>query len=101
MKEGTHVNTVDAKNRLNELLAEVNRTKKPVIIEKRGNAVAVLLDYETFERGKPEVARMGKRNDPLLKEMTAFHERLRKKYPKGTGDSVEILREIRQERALS
>ena len=91
------VNTVEAKNRLNELIAEVNRSKEPVVVEKRGKPVAVVLDYETFIQGRRGEKR-GER-ETLLKELNNFHKRMRKKYPQGTGDSVEILREIRLQRA--
>jgi len=93
-----HVNTVDAKNRLNELLTEVEKTKKTIVVERRGRPVAVMIDYESYEKDRnlQEASRAGS----LSKELMRFHERMKRKYPKGTGDSVEILREVRLSRAV-
>ena len=97
MKRGRVVNTVEAKNRLNELIAETNRSKQPIVVEKRGRPVAVVLDYDSFA-AKGAVDRSAD-TETFLKELKAYHAMMRKKYPKGTGDSVEILREIREERS--
>ena len=91
------VNTVDAKNRLNELITQVEKTKKAIVVERRGRPVAVVVDYESYEqeRGATETVR----KSALSKELIRFHERMKRKYPKGTGDSVEILRGVRLSRA--
>lgn len=96
-----NVNTVEAKNRLNELIAEVNRSKEPVVVEKRGTPVAVVVDYESYRKEqKSDNQAEGKaKTETFLKELRAFHEMMRREYPKGTGDSVEILRQIREERS--
>ena len=93
MKE-THVNTVEAKNRLNELIAEVVRTKKPIVVKKRNTPVAVVIDFESYQAGKNSK----KNDDTLLQEQQAFHRLMKKRHPQGTGDVVEILREAREER---
>ncbi len=94
------VNTVEAKNRLNELIGEVVATKEAVVIEKRGEPIAVVLDYESYQKNKilPSQKRRKKEKDFLFLELKNFHRYLRKKYPRKTGDSVEILREIREKR---
>ena len=99
-KKKVSVNTVEAKNRLNELIAEVNRTHEPLIVEKRGKPVAVVLDFESYSsKASAENQEDQKsRTDTFLKELRAYHQMMREKYPHGTGDSVEILREIRRER---
>ncbi|HEX5036730.1 MAG TPA: type II toxin-antitoxin system Phd/YefM family antitoxin [bacterium] len=96
MAQETRVNTVDAKNRLNELLTEVERTKRPLVVVRRGKPIAVVIDYESYEEsGKIEGPHT---KSALSKELLSFHERLKKKYPEGTGDSVEILRQMRADR---
>jgi prevent-host-death family protein len=49
----TTVNTVEAKNNLNSLIAQVERDKTPIIIEKRGTPVAVIWDYQTYREKNP------------------------------------------------
>ena len=99
LPESLRVNTVTAKNQLNELLSDLSRTKRPLIVEKRGKPIAVVIDYESYEKEKPTET-PPKRNT-LPQEIEQFHLRMKKKYPKGTGDSVEILREIRKGRVPS
>src|SRR5262245_27312352 len=98
-KQNLRVNTVDAKNRLNELLAEVERTKRPMVVERRGRPVAVVVDYESYEREKQ--GRESRHRGTSARELWSFHLRMKKKYPKGTGDSVEILREVRLTRGFA
>lgn len=100
MSNPQHVNTVEAKNRLNELIAKAVDTQEPIVIEKRGEPIAVVLDYKTYQKTQNasfKQSKKGKR-DSFLEELKSFHRHLKKKYPKGTGDSVEILREIRERR---
>ena len=92
------VNTVEAKNRLNELLTEVEKTRQPLVVERRGQPIAVVIDYETYQQQENAETARTQAKDPLSKQLLSFHARLKKKYPKGTGDSVEILRQIRDDR---
>lgn len=98
-RTGRSVNTVEAKNRFNQLVAEVNETREPVIVEKRGKPVAVVLDYQSYQ--KEAVAKKGEPDEGLWRALSSFHKTMKKKYPSGTGDSAEILRQVRQERSLS
>lgn len=91
------VNTVEAKNRLNELIAQVNRTKSPLIVEKRGEPVAVVLDYESYLQ-QSVASRENEKNGTFIEQLRSFHRYLDKKYPRGTGDSTELIRESREER---
>lgn len=90
------VNTVEAKNRFNELVALAQKTRQPVVVEKRGEPVAVILDYETYQEKIALPARPAREN--LIRDLEAWHEYMKKKYPHGTGDSAEILHEVRKER---
>lgn len=98
MKRSHRVNTVEAKNRLNELIAEVNESGEPIVVEKWGEPVAVVVDFESFQKREKQRTKTKQQPDLFLRELRAFHNQMQKKYPQGTGDSVEILREIRQER---
>lgn len=98
-KDLTSVNTVEAKNRLNELIAKAVKTKKPIVVEKRGEPIAVLLDYKSYQKTASQ--KQAETKQSLWEEMKTFHQHLRKKYPRGTGDSVEILHQIRKERIQS
>ena len=91
------VNTVEAKNRFNELVAETRKTRKPIVVQKRGEPVAVILDYESYQQTIP--SKPGKGSKTLLTDLMNFHHTMKKKYAKGTGDSAEILRQIRRERS--
>lgn len=93
-----NVNTVEAKNRLNELLAEVERTHHPIIVERRGVPVAVVVDYESYRSQLEHTEPRRTGADPVWKAMQTLHDALAEKYPQGTGDAVEILRDIRQSR---
>lgn len=94
--EPYEVNTVEAKNRFNELVAETRKTKKPIVVQKRGEPVAIILDYESYQQNT--ASKPNKASKTLLADLMNFHHTMKKKYPKGTGDSAEILRQIRQER---
>lgn len=96
--EPATVNTVEAKNRFNELVALAQKTREPVIVEKRGEPVAVILDYETYQEKVTPSAQA--RDENLIRDLQAWHEYLNKKYPQGGSDSVEILRRMREERYL-
>lgn len=89
------VNTVDAKNNLNSLLAQVKSRKKPVIIEKRGEPVAVLVDYETYRTSQKKGQVSGARK--VYEELYADHLTQKGNRPMGT-DSAEIIRQARDER---
>jgi len=90
------VNTVLAKNQFNSLVAKANKTKEPIIIEKRGEPVAVILDYESYVEQTKEESKQ--KNNEALTELENLHRYLKQKYPQGTGDSVKILRQSRKER---
>lgn len=89
------VNTAEAKNHLNELLKEVEHSRKPIIIEKRGEPVAALIDIKTYREKLGGAAPLA--DEGLLKDLQAFHrEIIKERDGLPTGDSVELLRELRQ-----
>ena len=98
MSRHPHVNTVQAKNEFNALVTEVNRTKEPVIIEKRGKPVAVIVDFTTYHENN-QVDKKSQQ-DNFFKELLAHHEQMKADNPNWEScDSVELIREMREERA--
>lgn len=89
------VNTVEAKNRFNELIALTNTNKQPIVVEKRGKPVAVVLDYGTYIK---QIEPQESTTTDFTTELLALQNVLREKYPSGTGDTVAILRAAREER---
>lgn len=99
MPEPTHINTVEAKNTFNALIAKAERDRKPVIIEKRGAPVAVILDYQTYRENNPVASGNGKKPG-LADALKKWHAFLKKNNPRRvTTDSVELIRELREERS--
>lgn len=95
--ENPKVNTVQAKNQFNALVSQAQNTKQPIIVEKRGQPIAVILDYETY---KKEFTKTNNVTLDLVSQLQTFHQHLSQKYPNGTGDAIEILRELRDEKDL-
>ena len=99
MKPSTHkVNTVQAKNQFNGLVAEVNRSKEPIVIERRGNPVAVILDYEQYLESTDGKSKKNQKKDTLLNDLKEWHTMMDQKYPQGTGLTTDILKDIHAER---
>ena len=48
------VSATDAKNRFGGVLREVNQTDEPIVVEKDGKPVAVILSIEAYERLLPK-----------------------------------------------
>ncbi len=46
----------EVKNRFGQVLGEIARTGGPIIVERGGKAVAVILGIEAFERLRPRLA---------------------------------------------
>lgn len=88
------VNTVEAKNDFNALINEINKTKKPIIVEKRGKAVAVILDFADYQENQEPK----ERRTWLVKELRAMQEIQKEKWGVPNSDSVELIREMREER---
>lgn len=95
--EPSHVNTVQAKNELNALVEQTRQSKQPIIIEKRGEPVAVLWGYEEF-RNRAKTTTEDNASASLVREIRAFHKIQKKKFPQPSTDSVDILRQLRTER---
>lgn len=90
---GDVINTVTAKNEFNSLVAAVNRSKTPVIVAKRGEPVAVIMDYGSYQQLKPPVPAG---NTELVSRLKSFHKDLVKNHPGSElDDSVATLRELR------
>ncbi len=92
------INTVQAKNEFNKIVAKVRATHVPVIVEKRGEPVAVILDYESYQAGEGSVGAPRDTKNTLLSDFNSWHAHL-KTQSKDTTDAAEILRELRDERS--
>lgn len=101
MKSGSvHVNTVQAKNELNSLVEKTRQSKNPVIIEKRGEPVAVLWGYEEYQNSMTtDVSESADLS--IMCELRSFHQLQKKQCHEAGEDSVEILRQLRAERSTS
>lgn len=92
----TKIHASEARQRFFELLEEIEKSHKPLIIEKKGRPVAVLLDYQVhlkYEKGKKK---------EVIGDFFARLSRFQKKLSKSRGgpaktDSVSLLRSLRDE----
>ena len=92
----TKIRASEARQRFFELLEDVEKSHRPVIIEKKGKPVAVLVDYKDHlkrEKGKEK---------ELTGDLFARLSRFQKKLSKSRGgpaktDSVSLLRSLRDE----
>lgn len=96
LMQNSFINTVTAKNEFNALVAKINKDKKPVIVAKRGEPVAVLLDYNTYQ-GMTEQATQSTTRANLTQRLQAFQEYQARAYPHGqSDDSVTTLKNLRE-----
>lgn len=96
LPEQNTVNTVKAKNDFNRIVAQITQSREPMIVEKRGTPVAVILDYESYnalQQSKPS-----KNSQDLVSRLRNFHKFLKKHNPPDTSHAADILRDIRKER---
>ena len=68
-KNGRVLAATEVKNRFGSVLSEIGRTGGPIIVERGGKAVAVILSVDSFERLKP---RRGRGRDRRALALAAF-----------------------------
>jgi prevent-host-death family protein len=85
-----HISSKDAREHFSDLLGSVYYTKEPVIVEKKGKPVAVVISPEQYEAIQKEEERLwrivdeirnrNKDNDPdeVLRDVTEVVEEVRK-----------------------
>ena len=93
------INVTDIRTNIREILSEVVKTKKPVVILQRSKPIAYLVDSEVFE----SMQRHEDSESDLLakgrKESLNRILQLRAKVSKKTGvqsDSTQLIRELRE-----
>ena len=74
-KKGRVWPATEVKNRFGQVLKEIARTGGPIIVERGGEAVAVILGMETFERLRPASARTKDRRVLALSAFGMWSER--------------------------
>ena len=90
------VAATELKNRLGDYLGAVIHGHEPVLIERHGKPVAVLVDYEKWKRLREE--KSVKIEDSWIVECRELVERIKKNHPHVKQTSaVELVRQIREE----
>lgn len=92
----TKICASEARQRFFELLEKVEKSHQSVIIEKKGQPVAVLVDYQAHLKG--EEGKVKERTGDLFTRLSRFQKKLSKSRggPAKT-DSVSLLRSLRDE----
>jgi len=83
------VNALKIRNHLGEVLEELNRTKKPILVSKRRKIQAVLITPEQFKKRFLDYQAEEEKKQ-LLDRIKGL-----KRKSKGTKKSIEVLRELR------
>lgn len=96
--KSTHINTVEAKNNFNKIVAKVRASKSAVVVDIRGEPAAVILDYETYKQLSASNEKNFDKSSGTMDQLRNFHKLMQKKYPQGTGDAAALLSEARSER---
>ena len=85
----------EIKNRFGDYLGEVIRRQEPVLVERHGKPVAVLVDFEHWKKMKEE-----KEESSWIRELSRTLDKIEKKHPHAKKfSSVDLLRQIRDEEA--
>lgn len=86
----------DVKNRFGDYLGEVVHGSDPLVIEKHGKPVAVLLSYDDWNLLRS--LNGGKVKKDWFEALTEFTENFKRRHPNAKPFSaVELIREIRDE----
>ena len=83
------VNALKIRNHLGEVLEELNKTKKPILVSKGRKIQAVLITPEQFKKRFLDYQAEEERKR-LVETIKGLREKSR-----GTKDSVKVLRELR------
>jgi len=83
------VSATDAKSRFGSLLDWTGETGDPVIVERRGRPVGVILSYKAFEELKEQQERL--RRQEAMETLRRLEERLARRTPEITEEEAEQL----------
>lgn len=87
----------DVKNHFGDYLGGVIHRREPLLIEKHGKTVAVLIEFGEWQKlnGEKETEKTA---DPWVRSYLQFLERMKKNHPDAKPFSaVELIRSIREE----
>jgi|GEM_PF-3335371 len=88
----------EMKNRFGDYLGEVLRKHEPIIIEKHGKAVAVLVALTEWDKKTSISSDSEDYEDPWIVSLKKIHQRMKKHKPHTKKFSaVELIRQIREE----
>lgn len=90
------VPATEVKNRFGDYLGEVLHKEEPILIERHGRPVAVLVSASQWqEKGREK--RVGK-EDPWLSNLNDLNDRIAKNHPRAKPwSAVDMIRSIREE----
>lgn len=95
-QEEKTVAATEIKNRFGDYLGEVVHGHQPLMIERHGKTVAVLVGMKEWKRLKEE--KLAKKETPWIEACIRLSEKIRKNHPNAkTFSAVELIREIRDE----
>lgn len=90
------VSATEIKNRLGDYLGEVTRRRKPLLIEKHGKPVAVLVDVEQWRRLEEKGEKAWE--DPWIAACRALNKKILRRNPKAKHTpAVDLIRALREE----
>ena len=90
------VTATEIKNRFGDYLGEVVRTRKPLVIERHGKPIAILISLEGW---KIEIEKERPYVHPWVRQHEKLIEQIKKNHPDSKPFSaVELVRQIRRER---
>lgn len=93
--ENHPVSTTEAQNHFGACLKKVLRTAEPVVVQKHGKPVAVILSYREWNALKGAKTR---KKNPLVAACDKLAAKMRKRQGKQTS-AVDLIRQIRKERS--
>ncbi len=84
------------KNRFGDYLGEVLRKREPILIERHGKPVAVLVDLAQWDHHTSRKTQVSAFTDPWIEDLKKIHRRMEQNSSKKFS-AVELVRQIREE----
>lgn len=99
MKKYKTVSATEMKNRFGDYLGEVLRKRQPILIERHGKSVAVLIEVEEWEKKNVSLhQKIEAVEDPWLMSLRKVHKRIEGRHPHlSQFSAVELIHKIRKE----
>ena len=99
MKKYKIISATEVKNRFGDYLGEVLRKQEPILIERHGKPVAVLVDLAQWERNHTNTLKsLTLDEDPWVASLKRIHHRIKNRHPHLEKFSpADLMRKIREE----